>query len=157
MGLLEQLLVYLGSQSPLPWSDSIEVITVDPESKKRLEGFTKQSDLRRFHAQILPRLAKAGTRVIVLDYYYASPSDHDSDFARSIQEARNQGSDVIVGVQNFQISDSKPIPDLIPALRETVSGWGIGENVLGFSVLGDVRKMRLVEFRENVPIRFLGL
>jgi CHASE2 domain-containing sensor protein len=122
--LLEHELVHLGnSLSPPPWADSIVVIGVDHE--------TKAAELRRSYAQILPRLAKAGARVIALDYYYdrESPSPHDDVFAQSIQQARKQGSDVIVGVRN-PIKNSEGELNLIPALEKAASAWGVGENVL---------------------------
>ncbi|MFQ5918239.1 MAG: CHAT domain-containing protein, partial [Candidatus Binatia bacterium] len=54
---MERFLMRVGnSLSPPPWDDSLVVVAADPKSKSIL-NLTEPSDLRAYHAEVLPKLA----------------------------------------------------------------------------------------------------
>lgn len=78
--------------------DKIALIAIEEEN------FDKT--WREHHATLIDKLSKAGARVIVFDLYFEEPGKFDDKFADSINQAKNRGTEVVIGVSDYQ--NNKP-------------------------------------------------
>ncbi len=78
-----------------------------------------RKSLRLLHARLLERLAVAQPSVVVLDYYFPDcRPEYDAAFVAAAQAA---GAPVVVGVRRFDVDGR---PEICPAIRDAVDGWG---------------------------------
>jgi CHASE2 domain-containing sensor protein len=153
---LEHALMWAGTHlAPPPWHAALALVVVDHESVAAL-GPGRGGNLRSYHAQVLPRLGRAGARAIVFDVVFREETLYDRALAAAIRETRASGTAVVAAPPAAQ--QVGMVADLVPELRDAVTEWGRADKAVGF--LGTyVRKMRLVELSgEGVtPVWFLGL
>jgi len=103
----------------VPVSERIVVISFDERSEARLgpPGVAWRSE----HARLIDRLVSAGAKVIVFDLFFERPGPADAEFVAAIERARQQGSQVVVGVR--QMLDGRAA--VFPGLEKAASGLGL--------------------------------
>lgn len=118
---------------PLPFSDEVVLITaVGPwHDPAREDPIPYGKEWRRRHQLLIEKLARCGAKVVVLDYFFPSPSpQHDEDLAKAIADARDQRKThvliLVTEPDDANADDSEPVvPRICEPLREAVSGWGV--------------------------------
>ena len=102
------------------FTDNIIMIPIDEKVEEQVPdefGVSWRGD----YAKLTTKLSKAGAKVIVFDMYFESDSpEHDDKFSQAIAQARQQGTSVIVGVNQYDERE----PVLVKELKSAASGWG---------------------------------
>ena len=108
------------------FTDNIVMISIDEKVEEQV-GEEFGMSWRGDYARLTTNLSKAGAKVIVFDMYFDSDSpEHDDEFSQAITQARQRGTSVIVGVNEYDERE----PVLAKELKSSASGWGavyIGE------------------------------
>ncbi|QTA84742.1 CHASE2 domain-containing protein [Desulfonema magnum] len=134
---LESVTMMLGDMfKKTSFNEQIAIVAIEDE------GFDKT--WRKNHAVLIKKLSRAGAKVIAFDLFFEETTVFDDALTESIQQARKQGTEIIVGIRDVE-GDAPKITD---GLRQAVSGFGMlcmGEK-LGYAV-----KAPLVLIRENLP------
>ena len=123
----------------VPVNERIAIVSFDEKSEARLGKFGP--DWRAEHARVLDKLVAAGAKTIVFDVYFEKPNPADAELIAAIERARQNGSEVIVGVN--QLLDQKPVAT--PGLLQAVSAWGllcVGGR-LGYASLAPLAALKL--------------
>jgi len=102
------------------FSDNIVMIPIDEQVEEQIGdnfGISWRSD----YARLTGNLSRAGAKVIVFDMYFDSDSpEHDDEFSQAITQARQRGTSVIIGVNEYDETG----PVLSKQLKSAASGWG---------------------------------
>jgi CHASE2 domain-containing sensor protein len=117
----------------------VKVVRIDEQSLQAINetfqlspdqalSVNSRASLRRFHGQLMERLAEAGVRAVVFDIHFP-PNDNpfDVDFVRGVQSLRKAGVDVVVSSKRWT-ADRATLPVLSPtilgSLDRPVVKWG---------------------------------
>jgi len=118
---LQSLSLGLGHLLSRPLADErVVIVSIDEQTEQALKR-KFDSSWRREHGILLDHLSLAGARAIAFDMYFEQPSAADDGFIDAIDRARARGTEVFVGMRTL----SKGLPNVLPALRDHVSGVGL--------------------------------
>lgn len=119
----------------LPW-EQVRLITLTADDRIEqlaaeagLEGVIdaatdpkKRPSVRRLHAALAHRLAKAAPRAVCWEPYFETPSEYDDELAAAFKQLEDARIPVIVGIMNLA-PRGDPSPSLSPKIRGA-SRWG---------------------------------
>ncbi len=105
------------------FTDNIVMIPIDDKVEEQFRDELGELGVswRRDYAKLTTKLFKAGAKVIVFDMYFESDNpEHDDEFSQAIAQARQQGTSVVIGVNEYDERE----PVLAEELKDAASGWG---------------------------------
>jgi CHASE2 domain-containing sensor protein len=125
-------------------SDTVMILAEEDQQSNGLLG-SPGPDWRRYHAQMIDGLSRAGAKVIAFDLFLEEPTDWDQQLGQAIRQAGDKGTAVVLGARRIEFIEetSSPLmsPDLLPFIKE--ENWG----TLQADPLA--RKLKLAGFAED--------
>lgn len=146
--LQDLLISYAGSTVTKNFDSRVALIMVDKAAQLNQPFGNPDPTHRRFHADLIRFLNKAGAKVIVFDVEFRTTSPDDQDFARAIQEVEAAGTKIVVGafLEKHQFN-----PQIAPALKLVIGDhWGIVDGEIPQSK-SEARFIRLAAPKNDDP------
>jgi len=105
------------------FNSNVKLILVDKGQQPNPPYGKAEAGHRKYHAELIRLLSRAGAKVIVFDVEFETSSPDDQNFAQAIQEAEKGGTKIIVG--GF-LDPGKSEPQMGAILRGAIGDhWGI--------------------------------
>ncbi|HKO97218.1 MAG TPA: CHASE2 domain-containing protein [Pyrinomonadaceae bacterium] len=150
--LQDLLISYAGRSEARVFDSRVTLLMVDEATQPNQPFGAANPSHRKYHAEMVRALTKAGAKVIVFDVLFRTTSDEvDPDFAQAIVEAEKAGTRIVIGaflpIKTFEPQISAPLKAAVG------EHWGIVDGATSKS--GDARFIRLAADKSNEP--FNGL
>ncbi|MBW4419478.1 MAG: CHASE2 domain-containing protein [Myxacorys californica WJT36-NPBG1] len=125
------------ARGEVAWDDRLVLVAIDDASVKRLEQFPFS---RKYYAQLIDRLTKAGAGVIAIDVLFSETTPDDAILAQAIARSRR-----VVLAQADEQSEFPLLP--VPQLQD--AAFGSGHIRASMDSDGIVRKLQ-PQFQTNL-------
>ena len=137
--LQDTLISYVGSSETKQFDSRVVLIMVDKDEKNNPPIGPPDPSHRKYHAQLVRSLSRAGASVVVFDVLFQDNAPEvDADFAKAIQEAEAAGTKIVVGA--FFLLPGVYDAKLAGPIKAAVGDhWGIVDG----GRLSDTRSIRL--------------
>ena len=133
------LISYVGTTVSKQFDSRVKLILVDKSQQPNPPFGKADPSHRKYHADLIRLLTRAGAKVIVFDVEFETSSPDDQNFAQAIQEAEKAGTRIIVG--GF-LDPGKFEPQMGATLKAAIKDhWGIVDG--GTIKKSDARFIRL--------------
>ncbi len=95
--LQDLLISHVNTSASKVFDSHVKLILVDQAQQPNPPFGRADASHRKYHADLIRLLTRAGARVIVFDVEFETSSPDDQNFAQAIQEAERGGTTIIVG------------------------------------------------------------
>ena len=149
--LQDLLISHVNTSASKEFDSHVKLILVDQSQQPNPPFGKADVSHRKYHADLIRFLTRAGARVIVFDVEFETSSPDDQNFAQAIQEAERAGTKIIVG---GYLDPGKYEPQMGATLKGAIGDhWGIVDG--GTIKKSDARFIRLAaEGRKESFSRF---
>jgi len=121
--LQDLLISYVSSTASKQFDSRVKLILVDKGQQPNPPYGKADASHRKYHADLIRLLSKAGAKVIVFDVEFETSSPDDQNLAQAIQEAERGGTKIIVG---GYLDPGKSEPQMGATLKGAIGDhWGI--------------------------------
>src|SRR6266576_3412790 len=95
--LQDLLMSHVNTSASKEFDSHVKLILVDQAQQPNPPFGKADISHRKYHADLVRLLTRAGARVIVFDVEFETSSPDDQNFAQAIQEAERAGTKIVVG------------------------------------------------------------
>lgn len=121
--LQDMLISYVNTTASKQFDARVKLILVDQAQQPNPPYGKADASHRKYHADLIRLLSKAGAKVIVFDVEFETSSPDDQNLAQAIQEAEKGGTKIIVG---GYLDPGKSEPQMGATLKGAIGDhWGI--------------------------------
>ena len=121
--LQDLLISHVNTSAAKEFDNHVKLILVDQAQQPNPPFGRADTSHRKYHADLIRMLTRAGARVVVFDVEFETSSPDDQNFAQAIQEAERAGTKIIVG---GYLDPGKYEPQMGATLKAAIGDhWGI--------------------------------
>ena len=146
--LQDLLISYVNTTVSKQFDGHVKLILVDQAQQPNPPYGKADPSHRKYHADLIRLLSKAGAKVIVFDVIFDTSSPEDQNFAQAIQEVERGGTKIIVA---GYLDPGQYQPQIGATLKGAIGDhWGICD--CGPTKTGDAHSIRLAAEGSAEPL-----
>jgi CHASE2 domain-containing sensor protein len=139
--LQDLLISYVGSTVSKQFDPRVKLILVDKSQQATPPYGKADPSHRKYHADLIRLLNRAGAKVVVFDVEFDTSSPEDQNFAQAIQEVQRAGTQIVVAAY---LDPGQYQPQMGATLRAAIGDhWGLCD--CGPTKTGNAHSIRLAD------------